>query len=479
MKKIIYCVLASVALIACTKELKQESVQIQSLPDGKYIITISASASELTKTSYAGETDFSWDAHDKISVLFHNGETHEFYDLETEEGAAHGESAVFKGVIDAGFEIGASDAEGGVKWALYPAGAHTWDKTNHRPVFNIPNVTDFTTADHISSNIPLFAQGSGDSYTFRPLAGAYKITFNNIDASKVRLVVTHNQTHQLSGNFPISSASSVDSYWWAQYASAGSANQSITIVKNVETKTASFYFFCGVKDEEGFQPTITLKNESTGYILYNGTAKSAWSSDALMPKNNRIVILPSIPASGTGVPFISKFGIDWASVSASGTGTSTDALNGITTLKATADASYVYILLGVDKTSLLLDTGTYANLLNVYLGSESSANVSWMWGTAPNTFDADYTAVWLTQSGLPKCTGTGNLDAVDNKTEEVNGVYFYELRISRTDSHITALPAGKGHVGLRISHHYYDWTGSGGDYMYAPAGGSLLEIDLP
>ena len=227
---------------------------------------------------------------------------------------------------------------------------------------------------------------------------------------------------------------------------------------------------------------MTLYDASNNYILKTITASKDFTTISTGErefKDSRIIVIPSIPASGVGSPLISKFGIDWSAVTVSGAGASTDELSGITTIKATADASYVYILLGVDKTSLLLDTGTYANLLNVYLGSASSANTSWMWGTAPNTFDADYTAVWLTESGLPKCTGTGNLDAVDNKTEDVNGVYFYELRISRTDSHITALPTGKGHVGLRISHHYYDWTGSSANYMYAPAGGSLLEFDLP
>ncbi|MBR4734631.1 MAG: hypothetical protein IK052_00930 [Bacteroidales bacterium] len=483
MKKIVLILLAITALFACSKEISKEEVgfDIDNLTEGQYVFTITASVEDLTKTSYAGETDFSWDAHDKISVLFHNGETHKFYPLETVSGADHGKSAVFRGVIDSGYEVGASDTEGGVKWALYPAGNHTWNTTNHRPNFVIPNVTDFTTADHISSNIPLYAQGDGSSYTFSPLAGAYKITFTDIDASKVRFIVTHNQTHQLSGTFPIST-DETNYYWWAQYASVGSANQSIAIIKDVVTKSATFYFFCGIKDEGAFQPTVTLKDETTGYTIYRGTAKTAWSSDALKPIANRIVVLPSIPAPGEGTPFISSYGINW--LSASGVAGSTAPGNdAVKRLKYSATSSKLYLYFELDETKLYNDPSyKYGNHWYMYFG-DGSGEISSQWKEScdgkfegwikiANAYNFDY---W----GSSGTTFSG----IERYYTSVDGTVFVEMAIDRSKA--TYLQGTSCQFGLCLTSRYIDskdvWLGSDSTIIgIAPVGGgSMMSMTLP
>ncbi len=474
MKKVVLFATALFAFFACSKEVTKEN--IEPLADGKYVFTITASFDEITKTSYAGETDFSWDAHDKISVLFHNGETHRFYPLETEEGASHGNSAVFRGVIDEGFEVGASATEGGYKWALYPAGDHTWNTTKHAPNFVIPNLTDFTTADHISSNIPLFAKGDGSSYSFSPLAGAYKITFTNIDASKVRFIVTHNSTHQLSGVFPIS-----DSYWWAQYASVGSADQSIAIVKNVESKSASFYFFCGIKDEGAFQPIITLKNEETGYILYRGTAKSAWNTDALKPLSSRIVILPSIPAPGDGTPFVSSYGINW--LSASGvSGSTVDGNDAVKCVKYSATSSKLYLYFELDESKIYNDpTYKYGNHWYMFFG-DGSGDVASQWA---ESCDGKFEG-WVKQNNaytFDYWESAGTTFGFERYYTAVDGTVFVELAIDRSGA--TYLQGTSCQFGLYLTSRYLDadstWLGDDKTIIgIAPVGGgSMMSMTLP
>ena len=329
--------LATIAFVSCNKEEIAPAQESQTEQPGTHIVSLNAVGPDITKTSYADEKTFSWDANDEISVLFHKDEDHKFFTLKTTTG---GTEATFTGEVTDGYEIGASATEGGAKYALFPAGAHTWNYTDDRPIFNIPSVTDFTAPGaHISANLPMYAIGDeSNNFAFKHNACAYKFTFTDLDASKVRLTVTHNTTHQLSGNFPLNSAYK----WYAQYASLGSANQSVSYIKNVSSKTASFYFVIGKDSESSFQPTITLYDETTGYILYRATAKSAWGGVVkLAPDEGRMVILPSISAPGSGLPFISKFGINWsdpAVASASGDGA-------CRTIKAKDNSGYLYLFL--------------------------------------------------------------------------------------------------------------------------------------
>ena len=341
MKKTFIFILAGLSILACSKQ-SPVSVPEEVAEPGKYIFKLTASMSneDETKTSYAGEKTFSWDANDEISVLFHNGETHKFYTLKTTAG---GTAATFSGQIDEGYEIGASASQGGTKWALYPAGEHTWspwvdDKsvTHYNPTFNIPEVTDFTQPGvHFSANIPMYAKGDGDNnFTFYHQACGYKFTFTDIDVEKVRLTITHQTTHALSGDFNMLD----DGKWYAKWASMSSPNRSVSYIKNVVSKTAQFYFSIGKDSESAFQPTITLTDEETGKKLYSGVAKTVWGADAnLKPLYERMVILPSIPAPGTGAG-PATIDVDWSTVTQVFSGVN----DRIVEWKATSDADNLY-----------------------------------------------------------------------------------------------------------------------------------------
>lgn len=430
MKKLTMIVFAGVVLLACNKRLAIPDPQENVNEPGTYIFTLKASvADDLTKTSYADEKTFSWSANDEISVVFHKvgevvGDDIIFVDLKTTVG---GTTADFSGTVPNGYEIGASDTEGGVKWALFPAGAHTWNTTNHRPNFVIPEVTDFTTPGaHFSTNIPMYAEGDGENnFTFNHIACAYKFTFSNLDATKVRLKVTHNTTHKLSGSFPLNA----NGKWYAQYASLGSANQSVSYITNVSAKTAVFYFCIGKDSESSFQPTITLYDETTGNILYRATAKAVWGgNDALKPLYDRMVILPSIPAPGTGTPFISQFNINWGSQ-----GVSADGEDAFRTIKAFADEDYLYLYLDIVKSDLTLSG--YYHKIRFYLsdGSDGGTNSDWIqkysW-TSTNDYD------WLVKGGTVQLDTFDGLQKmiVDKNivTHDINDAVYLELKIDRT-----------------------------------------------
>lgn len=378
MKKMLYFALAGLALLACKKEvIAPVVVEDKAEESGSYTFTINASVTDdLTKTAYAGEKTFSWSANDEIDVVFHKtdglvvGDDIIFCTLKTTAG---GTTAAFSGTVPNGYAIGASSNEGGMKWAFYPAGDHVWDYTNHRPKYNIPEVTDFTTADHVSANIPMAAVSSnGTSYSFYHIACPYKISFSNVDATKVRFTVTHSATHKMSGIFSIENSSS-DAGLWADYADAGAANQSVSYIKNVTSKSVDFYFSIPRYGESsGFQPTITLIDEATGYILYKKTAKANWTAEAtLSPLYNRIVALPAIPAPGAGKPIISAFlgdSFNWADVDMNpSTPAIKDSFSGdgagrILDWKAYSDATNIYFFYRMDA-ALAKSRGKYSEYI--------------------------------------------------------------------------------------------------------------------
>lgn len=477
MKKLFLITLTVITIAACSKVADQVVPEVQTPSPGKYIFTLKASVADLTKTSYEGERYFSWDAHDKISVLFHDGETHRFYDLETVAGAAHGESAVFSGEIDEGFTLGASETDGGKQWALYPAGSHTWDSANDRPVYNIPEVTDFTVADHISSNIPMaYSKGSSTTnFSFVPIACPYKISFKNVDVSKVRLTVTHSSTHKMSGNFTMENSSS-NAGLWAQ-GSSGS-DQSISYIKNVAgDKTVSFYFSIPRWGESSFRPIITLKDESTGYILYYAQATKEWVGDEdLAPSHERMVVLPAIPASGTGSPFVSAYGRNWGAVSAVADGSTADGKDAIIQIKADADASYLYLYFAVNAARMHSDASyKYSNHWDWYFGdAESSSSTVW---TDKRTIHVEG---WIKKRNVITLTEWN--DNMESNFSQVGDVIYVEQKVKR--SAYACLQGTSCKVGLLITaqalNEAEETVVTATQIGYGPVdGGSMLSVTMP
>ena len=352
MKKIIlYSSIAIIAMVACSKEKAVDSNN-QVNEKATYEFTISANALEMesdisnpaqigTKTSYSGEKTFSWTLGDQISVLFHDaGDNNAFYTLTAT--SVDGKNATFTGTIDTGWEVGAADT--GDKWALFPAGSHSYTAT--APVFNLAASTDFS-ASHFSANLPMYAigedNGAGtDVYAFKHISnvGAYKITFSDIDVSKVRLDVETSGSYHISGDFQLTLDSGkykIDPWTYSWVSEAG---KRVSFTENVVSKTAAFYV--PFKTWEGnFQPTMTLYDATTGLIL-----KSVSASTTLPHTTGNVVVLQPFSAPGTGSPLISAWGINWSSIDMYPLDGEKDSFPGdgerIVEWKATSDASYVY-----------------------------------------------------------------------------------------------------------------------------------------
>ncbi len=244
---------------------------------------------DATRTSYADDKTFSWTPGDCISVLFHNGTTDRFYTLTT---SSSGRTAKFRGTIDSGFSLGAAD---GKKWALYPAGGHSYkDGTvyySQSPVIDSPG-----------ANIPLAALGTGDdSFVFSPMCSAVKFSFTGLQASRVTFTVSNQYSHALSGVFPCREGGFC-LYWSPRSVGDASAERSISYTCDSSEGAASFYVPVSAWNVSKFIPSIRLCDASDGTVIYSADAKQGFPTEA-NASLGRVIVVPSIdcsPGSGSG-----------------------------------------------------------------------------------------------------------------------------------------------------------------------------------
>ena len=469
MKKLFaYVAIAVIMTVGCVQkeiieepEVTSEDPQMEepSLEEpATYTFSLTATAGdEETKTSYANDKIFSWSAGDQISVLFHNGEVNKFFTLTTSDSGA---SATFSGEIETGYEISSSNGE---KIALFPAGDHYYDRTKAKydsknypkrgPFFNIPTLTDFTKS-HISANLPMAALGDGENnFAFKHISGSYKIVFTNIDPSvtKVKLHVKNQLGRALSGDLRLEDGGSHLYCWWWTSASEGSLAQTVSYVVDVIDNKATFYIPYAHGDDEGFKPTFTLTNAANGNTLKKLSAKAAFSGD-LAPSYNRMVVI-EIPASGTGTApaWRSNHGINWDMVEAVAEGRSDSPYNGINLIKATADATNLYLFLDMkSSSSYLLDNASYnyANYCVLYAGDGTSSGTKpWMWSTYYQTTREG----WLkTANSIAYTVGSG---AIVDYIATVSGDHcYYEITYPRTGN--TPLLGTTAYVGFTFDKRY-------------------------
>ena len=275
--------MAVAALASCEK---QNTLNEPDAQKGTYTYTLSATAPEMedvnasgaaqapTRTDYDNEGHFSWSAGDAISVLFHNGATNKFFTLTT---TGSGTTASFSGEIEAGYEIGASDGTVSDKkiWALFPASTnHTFQRNKANTAdsvrFYVQPSVDFT-ATHFSANIPMYDLVAAEDamLSFKNMASTYKFIVTGIKdgVDKVTFRVHNQQTHALSGSWPIHSGEIFVNY---DYASPGSANSTLTYVSSVTSNQAVFYVSSRYYGK--FQPMITVSNYATGIAIKTFTA---------------------------------------------------------------------------------------------------------------------------------------------------------------------------------------------------------------
>ena len=454
MTRKLYLLAAAVIVIAaCDK--KAAKIEEPSF----YEYEISASSADFgTKTTYANDKVFAWSENDKISVLFHNGNTDKFFTLTAKN--INGASASFSGSIESGYEIGASDS--GTWWALYPAGAHTYTPGESKPfTFNMPAENDLTGTD--SSNIPMAAKLAADAtektFEFYPAAAIIKFRFTGITASKVKLTIEEQYTHAISGNLPMKEGGYV-LYWEPAWADLGSAKCKLSYTVDVKGGDAEFFIPFAPWDKR-FKPVITLIDADTEDVLYNKTATN-FLPETYEPLLTRMVVLPEITV-GSAIPwsYESAFGVDWKSssvVSAAGD-------PGINMINGFVDGNTLYVLLEINKGALVLDpTHAKDNSVNFHVNTSSR-----YFG-------------YLASDGVPVLNDKSGY-VKGHSVVEHKGVLYYEWKIDRlTAAQKTELAdlANSGIIGIRFcifpnnSSVGSDWN----TYMYAPGNG-LLELDLP
>ena len=466
----IIMMMAAAVIASCTKQTPDVNQPELDSASPTYTYTVSANTNE-TKSDYDSDGKFSWSAGDAISVLFHNGEVNKFFTLTLTSGDGE-KTASFSGEVEIGYEIGGTD---GNQWALYPAGDHSVrfseeDGTKYPLSFNIPAVTDYTKSG-FSANMPMYAiSEDGTSFNFQHLGAAYKFTFTDIDASKVKFVVENQTTYRLSGDVKLRN----DGGTYLDQAWAEGVDKTLTYISSVSDGEATF--FVPVRYYAScFLPIITLYNADTDAQIYTKTATNAKGLDKghVQPISISVTGAVEVPWS-----FPSQYDIVWNDVTASVSGDNGEGYDGIVTMKATADASNLYIYLEVKK-SALYDNNEYghANLCQIYFGNDTGESKHWAW-------DAPYTTKmsgWMKYKNAPRFISYDGI-TYEQKAVEHLDLYCYEIAVER--SKVIALAGSSATICMEINKLYTDaggsWLGEETQVGFVPARwAEALTVTLP
>ena len=190
MKKTAFFALATLALMACQREVNDP--QVPTVPT--YTVTITASLAE-TRTAYDDAGKFAWVAGDQINVLVSNGTTTKQVVFTTAEA---GPEVQFTGQVDEGFQVGAEAAS-----ALdFDAAKKAWV------------LPESVTVDPLTplSSLPLFgAKDAGDLFQFKTATGILKFTVENVpvETASVTLETVGDDAPALCGELEAAPADGV------------------------------------------------------------------------------------------------------------------------------------------------------------------------------------------------------------------------------------------------------------------------------
>ena len=463
MKKLIYFCAITAALAACARtsleeinvpnqEPKEEPKE-EVIPSGTKVLTITANKDTDTKTSYAGDKTFSWSEGDQISVLCNDGTNNLWQTFDVQEVAA---SSKFKATVAANVKLGALD---GTKVALYPANSdHLFTSaTSGNISFYIPAERDFraSSGGHQESAIPMFAWGTDeDNYAFSNLTGAAKFTFTNVPCSRVKMVYTVpgvklNGTYRLL--FDSINKNDASNVHWDADNAADDSEKTITYYGDVDGSSVSFYLPYTQGTISG-PSTLQLIDVTTNTVLYNNTQVG----DISVTKN-QIAVLPAQSLS-----FQSAYNINWSAVSKATN--SSDACRALRMLKATADATYIYLYIEALPGNMCLDHD-YDSYFHFYKEDASGSTQYW--------YDYDEEE-WVKHSEIDDshdkwASKDGMIAFITNSTAYSSNllmhpnVWYYEIRMKRSvDPAFNS--AGTVKIGVVLDDTYKD--GSETDHSY-------------
>ena len=474
---------AILAILASCAQIEKDAPALPEediTPAGYKVLTITAQKADVTKTSYAGDKTFSWSVGDKISVICNDG-TQNLWQTFTAETAAA--SSKFKATVPAGVNLGPLGSD--YKVAMYPASEghvfnSTWDLE-----YNIPAERDFraSAGGHQESAIPMFAWGTDDdTYAFSNLTGAAKFTFTGIPCSTVKMVYTVSGV-KLNGTYSllydtIDKADASNVHWNAANA-ANDSEKTVTYYGDVKGGKVSFYLPYAEGTIWGYS-TLQLIDAATDMTLYNNTHVGNISVH-----KNQIAVLPELSLS-----FHSAYSIDWSSVPQATN--SSDSYKALRRLKATADASYIYLYIEADPSGMVMEHD-YDSYFHFYKEDAAGSNngywsyldaEDWVWRKY-SEIDATHSK-WAVVGGNIAFT-TYDTDAYSSNLLMHPDTWYYEIRMKRSvDTAFSS--AGAIKIGVDLDATYYNEVGNEwGNYnSYYPYGvlptygdEDMYELTLP
>lgn len=482
MKKLLYFCAITAALAACARtsleeinvpnqEPKEEPKE-EVIPSGTKVLTITANKNTDTKTSYAGDKTFSWSEGDQISVLCNDGTNNLWQTFDVQEAAA---SSKFKATVAANVKLGALD---GTKVALYPANSnHLFTSaTSGNISFHIPAQRDYSVSDggHHESAIPMFAWGTDeDNYAFSNLTGAVKFTFTNVSCSRVKMVYTVpgvklNGTYRLL--FDSINKNDASNVHWDAANAADDSEKTITYYGDVDGSSVSFYlpYTQGTIKGPSTLQLISIDND-TELVLYNNTQVR----DISVYKN-QIAVLPEL-----SLDFHSAYNINWSVVPQAAN--SSDWVWSLRRLKATADATYIYLYIEADPYYMNLDH-EYDSYFHFYKGA--SGGSSMYWKDEYSEIDADHYK-WASKDGKIAFI-TNSSDVYSSNLLTHPYVWYYEIRMMRSVDPAFA-SAGTVKLGVVMDDMYKEVDdddilhyNDNDPYGVIPTyGGNMYELTLP
>ena len=322
MKKQFVLIAAAVAALFAVSCVKENPVEDAPVQGAMKEVTITASIDEATKTSYDAEGVFSWTKGDKVSVL---ASDNLFY---TFTAKTSGASTELVGQIPEGATLG--------RFAYFPASDnHTYDSSTWYSYYSIDEYKDL---DGISSaEIPMYAlKGENNTYAFKHLTGAAKLTFTNIPEGVDEVTISiKNEKCKFSGLWKVSTAE------WGWSAASTTVDSELTFTRKIPVSNQTAQLYLPYKGGIWYSSTINI-------IGHRGDEELVILKDKVMKGNStEFAVANVVPYAPLALPDYAPE-VDWTTINWDAEAVATSILDPssnkveLTELKAIADQYYLY-----------------------------------------------------------------------------------------------------------------------------------------
>ncbi len=303
MKKVFtYLAIASLALLACQKEVAIEKdnapANISNNIPTEIVCEISETA---TKTQYAGNTTFGWSQNDVVRMPVKNGSNQwNYFSFTTTEDSGN-PSATFirNGGSDNMETYNPSSPWANCGYLLYPTSIFDFSGTQANgvwnsgdyPVVNLPSTIAYNSTNPLDGGVvPLIGRKVGDTYKFATAVGVLKAQITGLD-SKTTKVSLSSLANSLSGKFAVSDESASV----AQIAKSSVVDGENTVSLTMTTPTADESLFYPVPIGDYDASDLSLKiEEQSGETIKVRTKRI---KKAISISRNEVLSIPALAMS--------------------------------------------------------------------------------------------------------------------------------------------------------------------------------------